>query len=158
MLHVESLVDKNWLSRSDSGQWDFRALSELPQTSQLNPQQTDTSLCSFGFLEHERYQVVIMGVTRVGCIDANNTRPAEFIRDNLLWCVARRASRATMKHFCWRKTSRQRKMSGPAGSFEVAVASLRSGPREDSWPAVKSQGTPRVAEDRRRKYPYISGS
>ena len=64
---------------------------------------------------------------RVGDVNANYTRLAEFIRDNLLWCMARRASRATMKHFCWRKASRQRKMSESAGSFEVAVASLRSG-------------------------------
>jgi hypothetical protein len=41
-----------------------------------------------GFFEHERHQVAIMGAARVGGIAANNTRPAEFIRDNLLWCGA----------------------------------------------------------------------
>jgi GDP-L-fucose synthase len=36
------------------------------------------------FFECERPQVVIMAAARVGGIQANNTRPAEFIRDNLL--------------------------------------------------------------------------
>jgi GDP-L-fucose synthase len=36
------------------------------------------------FFERERPQVVIMAAARVGGIQANNTRPAEFIRDNLL--------------------------------------------------------------------------
>jgi GDP-L-fucose synthase len=37
-----------------------------------------------GFFEQERPQAVIMAAARVGGIHANNTRPAEFIRDNLL--------------------------------------------------------------------------
>jgi GDP-L-fucose synthase len=37
-----------------------------------------------GFLERERPQAVIMAAARVGGIHANNSRPAEFIRDNLL--------------------------------------------------------------------------
>ncbi len=36
------------------------------------------------FLERERPEAVIMAAARVGGIQANNTRPAEFIRDNLL--------------------------------------------------------------------------
>ena len=36
------------------------------------------------FLERERPDAVIMAAARVGGIHANNTRPAEFIRDNLL--------------------------------------------------------------------------
>jgi GDP-L-fucose synthase len=36
------------------------------------------------FFQRERPQVVIMAAARVGGINANNTRPAEFIRDNLL--------------------------------------------------------------------------
>jgi GDP-L-fucose synthase len=36
------------------------------------------------FLEHERPDAVVMAAARVGGIHANNTRPAEFIRDNLL--------------------------------------------------------------------------
>jgi len=36
------------------------------------------------FFERERPQAVIMAAARVGGIQANNTRPAEFIRDNLL--------------------------------------------------------------------------
>jgi GDP-L-fucose synthase len=36
------------------------------------------------FLERERPDAVIMAAARVGGIQANNTRPAEFIRDNLL--------------------------------------------------------------------------
>ena len=37
-----------------------------------------------GFLQGERPQALIMAAARVGGIYANNTRPAEFIRDNLL--------------------------------------------------------------------------
>jgi GDP-L-fucose synthase len=37
-----------------------------------------------GFFERERPQAVIMAAARVGGIQANNSRPAEFIRDNLL--------------------------------------------------------------------------
>ena len=37
-----------------------------------------------GFFERERPQAVIMAAARVGGIHANNSRPAEFIRDNLL--------------------------------------------------------------------------
>jgi GDP-L-fucose synthase len=37
-----------------------------------------------GFFEQERPQAVIMAAARVGGIQANNSRPAEFIRDNLL--------------------------------------------------------------------------
>jgi GDP-L-fucose synthase len=37
-----------------------------------------------GFFEAERPEVVIMAAARVGGIHANNTRPALFIRDNLL--------------------------------------------------------------------------
>jgi len=36
------------------------------------------------FLERERPDAVVMAAARVGGIHANNTRPAEFIRDNLL--------------------------------------------------------------------------
>lgn len=36
------------------------------------------------FFERERPQAVVMAAARVGGIHANNTRPAEFIRDNLL--------------------------------------------------------------------------
>jgi len=36
------------------------------------------------FFRRERPQAVIMAAARVGGINANNTRPAEFIRDNLL--------------------------------------------------------------------------
>jgi GDP-L-fucose synthase len=36
------------------------------------------------FFQRERPQAVIMAAARVGGINANNTRPAEFIRDNLL--------------------------------------------------------------------------
>jgi GDP-L-fucose synthase len=36
------------------------------------------------FFQHERPQAVIMAAARVGGIQANNVRPAEFIRDNLL--------------------------------------------------------------------------
>jgi GDP-L-fucose synthase len=36
------------------------------------------------FLERERPEAVIMAAARVGGIHANNTRPAEFIRDNLM--------------------------------------------------------------------------
>jgi GDP-L-fucose synthase len=36
------------------------------------------------FFDRERPQAVIMAAARVGGIHANNTRPAEFIRDNLL--------------------------------------------------------------------------
>jgi GDP-L-fucose synthase len=36
------------------------------------------------FFERERPSAVIMAAARVGGINANNTRPAEFIRDNLL--------------------------------------------------------------------------
>ena len=36
------------------------------------------------FFDRERPQAVIMAAARVGGIQANNTRPAEFIRDNLL--------------------------------------------------------------------------
>jgi GDP-L-fucose synthase len=36
------------------------------------------------FFERERPEAVIMAAARVGGINANNTRPAEFIRDNLL--------------------------------------------------------------------------
>jgi GDP-L-fucose synthase len=36
------------------------------------------------FFERERPQAVVMAAARVGGIQANNTRPAEFIRDNLL--------------------------------------------------------------------------
>jgi GDP-L-fucose synthase len=37
-----------------------------------------------GFFERERPQAVVMAAARVGGIHANNSRPAEFIRDNLL--------------------------------------------------------------------------
>ena len=37
-----------------------------------------------GLFEHERPEAVIMAAARVGGIYANNSRPAEFIRDNLL--------------------------------------------------------------------------
>jgi len=37
-----------------------------------------------GFFERERPQAVVMAAARVGGIQANNSRPAEFIRDNLL--------------------------------------------------------------------------
>jgi GDP-L-fucose synthase len=37
-----------------------------------------------GFFQRERPEAVIMAAARVGGINANNTRPAEFIRDNLL--------------------------------------------------------------------------
>jgi GDP-L-fucose synthase len=37
-----------------------------------------------GFFERERPQAVIMAAARVGGIHANDSRPAEFIRDNLL--------------------------------------------------------------------------
>jgi GDP-L-fucose synthase len=37
-----------------------------------------------GFFQRERPQAVIMAAARVGGIQANNVRPAEFIRDNLL--------------------------------------------------------------------------
>src|ERR1700733_5506998 len=36
------------------------------------------------FFQRERPEAVIMAAARVGGINANNTRPAEFIRDNLL--------------------------------------------------------------------------
>jgi GDP-L-fucose synthase len=36
------------------------------------------------FFEHERPEAVVMAAAHVGGIHANNTRPAEFIRDNLL--------------------------------------------------------------------------
>jgi len=36
------------------------------------------------FFQRERPRAVIMAAARVGGINANNTRPAEFIRDNLL--------------------------------------------------------------------------
>src|SRR6202789_879798 len=36
------------------------------------------------FLQRERPEAVIMAAARVGGINANNTRPAEFIRDNVL--------------------------------------------------------------------------
>ena len=36
------------------------------------------------FFDRERPQVVVMAAARVGGIQANNTRPGEFIRDNLL--------------------------------------------------------------------------
>jgi len=36
------------------------------------------------FFQRERPQAVVMAAARVGGINANNTRPAEFIRDNLL--------------------------------------------------------------------------
>jgi GDP-L-fucose synthase len=36
------------------------------------------------FLESERPEIVIMAAARVGGIQANNSRPADFIRDNLL--------------------------------------------------------------------------
>ena len=36
------------------------------------------------FFQHERPRAVIMAAARVGGINANSTRPAEFIRDNLL--------------------------------------------------------------------------
>ena len=44
---------------------------------------TDQAAVS-SFFEHERPNAVIMAAARVGGIHANNTRPAEFIRDNLL--------------------------------------------------------------------------
>jgi GDP-L-fucose synthase len=37
-----------------------------------------------GFFERERPEAVVMAAARVGGIHANNSRPAEFIRDNLL--------------------------------------------------------------------------
>lgn len=121
--------------------------SRSQQTSQLNPQQTDTCRCSLGSFELERHQVVIMVATRVDGIDANNTPPAEVMRDYLLWCMTRRASRAMMIHFCWRKTSRQRKMSAaPPKSFEVTVASLPKRTKK-RFLAANSQGTKRVAEN-----------
>jgi GDP-L-fucose synthase len=36
------------------------------------------------FFDHERPEAVVMAAAHVGGIQANNTRPAEFIRDNLL--------------------------------------------------------------------------
>ena len=44
---------------------------------------TDQAAVS-AFFERERPNAVIMAAARVGGIHANNTRPAEFIRDNLL--------------------------------------------------------------------------
>ena len=65
-----------------------RALEQQGYTNLLFRTHRELDLTEQGavreFFDRERPQAVIMAAARVGGIQANNTRPAEFIRDNLL--------------------------------------------------------------------------
>jgi GDP-L-fucose synthase len=64
-----------------------RQLEASGYTNLLTPTRNEVDLCSQvaveGFFQREKPEYVFLAAAHVGGIQANNTRPAEFIRDNL---------------------------------------------------------------------------
>jgi GDP-L-fucose synthase len=108
-----------------------------------------------GFFERERPQAVIMAAARVGGIHANNSRPAEFIRDNLLIQdnVIDSAHRAAVQKFVFLGSSCIYPKLAPQPLKEDY---LLTGPLEptNEWYAVAKIAGIKMCEAYRRQYGF----
>jgi GDP-L-fucose synthase len=108
-----------------------------------------------GFFERERPQAVIMAAARVGGIHANNSRPAEFIRDNLLIQdnVIDSAHRAGVQKFVFLGSSCIYPKLAPQPLKEDY---LLTGPLEptNEWYAVAKIAGIKMCEAYRRQYGF----
>src|ERR1700678_501854 len=105
------------------------------------------------FFQKERPQAVIMAAARVGGINANNTRPAEFIRDNLLIQdnVIDAAYRSGVAKFVFLGSSCIYPKLAPQ---PIKEDSLLSGPLEptNQWYAVAKIAGIKLCQAYRRQY------
>jgi GDP-L-fucose synthase len=107
------------------------------------------------FFERERPQAVIMAAARVGGIHANNSRPAEFIRDNLLIQdnVIDSAQRAGVRKFVFLGSSCIYPKLAPQPLKEDY---LLTGPLEptNEWYAVAKIAGIKMCQAYRRQYGF----
>jgi GDP-L-fucose synthase len=107
------------------------------------------------FFERERPQAVVMAAARVGGIQANNTRPGEFIRDNLLIQdnVIDAAHRAGVAKFVFLGSSCIYPKLAPQ---PIKEDSLLTGPLEptNEWYAVAKIAGLKMCQAYRRQYGF----
>ena len=107
------------------------------------------------FLQRERPEAVIMAAARVGGINANNTRPAEFIRDNLLIQdnVIDAAYRAGVAKFVFLGSSCIYPKLAPQ---PIKEDSLLTGPLEptNEWYAIAKIAGVKMCQAYRRQYGF----
>jgi GDP-L-fucose synthase len=107
------------------------------------------------FFEQERPQAVIMAAARVGGIHANNSRPAEFIRDNLLIQdnVIDSAHRAGVEKFVFLGSSCIYPKLAPQ---PIKEDDLLTGPLEptNEWYAVAKIAGLKMCQAYRRQYGF----
>jgi GDP-L-fucose synthase len=108
-----------------------------------------------GFFERERPQAVVMAAARVGGIHANNSRPAEFIRDNLLIQdnVIDSAHRAGVQKFVFLGSSCIYPKLAPQ---PITEDYLLTGPLEptNEWYAVAKIAGLKMCQAYRRQYGF----
>jgi GDP-L-fucose synthase len=107
------------------------------------------------FFEKERPQTVVMAAARVGGIQANNLRPAEFIRDNLLIQdnVIDAAYRAGVAKFVFLGSSC---IYPKLASQPINEDSLLTGPLEptNEWYAIAKIAGVKMCQAYRRQYGF----
>jgi GDP-L-fucose synthase len=107
------------------------------------------------FFERERPQAVVLAAARVGGIHANNSRPAEFIRDNLLMQdhVIDAAYRAGVEKFVFLGSSCIYPKLAPQPIHED---SLLTGPLEptNEWYAIAKIAGLKLCQAYRRQYGF----
>ena len=107
------------------------------------------------FFQRERPEAVIMAAARVGGINANNTRPAEFIRDNLLIQdnVIDAAYRAGVTKFVFLGSSCIYPKLAPQ---PIKEDSLLTGPLEptNEWYAIAKIAGVKMCQAYRRQYGF----
>ncbi len=107
------------------------------------------------FFDRERPQAVVLAAARVGGIHANNTRPAEFIRDNLLMQdhVIDAAYRAGVEKFVFLGSSCIYPKLAPQPIHED---SLLTGPLEptNEWYAIAKIAGLKMCQAYRRQYGF----
>jgi GDP-L-fucose synthase len=107
------------------------------------------------FFQRERPEAVIMAAARVGGINANNTRPAEFIRDNLLIQdnVIDAAYRAGVAKFVFLGSSCIYPKLAPQ---PIKEDSLLTGPLEptNEWYAIAKIAGVKMCQAYRRQYGF----
>lgn len=134
------------LQRRGFGRLLYRTHQELDLTEQSAVRE---------FLCEERPQVVIMAAARVGGIHANNTRPAEFIRDNLLIQdnLIDAAYRAGVEKFLFLGSSCIYPKLAPQ---PIREESLLTGPLEptNEWYAIAKIAGIKMCQAYRRQYGF----
>jgi GDP-L-fucose synthase len=107
------------------------------------------------FFQRERPAIVVMAAARVGGIQANNTRPAEFIRDNLLIQdnVIDAAYQAGVEKFVFLGSSC---IYPKLASQPIKEDSLLTGPLEptNEWYAVAKIAGLKMCQAYRRQYGF----